>query len=81
MQLNFNELQYIVGSPETVNAMKDVRVLRPFDDEVIAFLNDLSALLRKNREYSDIATFGFWCRKAALMKEKEKYLMQHMVLE
>jgi len=73
MQLNFNELQYIVGSPETVNAMKNVRVLRPFDDEVIAFLNDLSALLRKNREYSDIATFGFWCRKAALMKEKEKY--------
>ena len=73
MQLNFNELQYIVGSPETVNAMKNVRVLRPFDDEVIAFLNDLSASLRKNREYSDIATFGFWCRKAALMKEKEKY--------
>ena len=73
MQLNFNELQYIVGSPETVNAMKNVRALRPFDDEVIAFLNDLSALLRKNREYSDIVTFGFWCRKAALMKEKEKY--------
>ena len=73
MQLNFNELQYIVGSPETVNAMKNVRVLRPFDDEVIAFLNNLSASLRKNREYSDIATFGFWCRKAALMKEKEKY--------
>ena len=73
MQLNFDELQYVIGSPETVNAMKEVRVLRPFDDEVIAFLNDLSTLLRKNREYSDIATFGFWCRKAALLKEKEKY--------
>lgn len=73
MQLSFNELQYVVGSPEVVEQMSNARVLRPFDDEVIAFLNDLSAILRVNREYSDVATFGFWCRKAALLKEKEKY--------
>ena len=73
MQLSFNELQYVVGSPEIVEQMQDVRPLRPFDDEAVAFLNDLSAILRKNREFSDVATFGFWCRKAALLKEKEKY--------
>lgn len=73
MQLSFNELQYIVGRPEIVEQMQNVRPLRPFDDEVIAFLNDLSAVLRKNRKYSDVATFGFWCRRAALLKEKEKY--------
>ena len=73
MQLNFNELTYVIGSPEVVEEMKDLKVLRPFDDLVISFLNDLSALLRSNREYSDVATFGFWCRKAALLKEKEKY--------
>lgn len=73
MQLNFNELQYVVGSPEVVEKMPDTKQLRPFDDEVLAFLNDLSSMLRTNREYSDIATFGFWCRKAALLKEKEKY--------
>lgn len=73
MQLNFNELQYVVGSPEIVEQMPDTKQLRPFDDEVLAFLNDLSSMLRTNREYSDIATFGFWCRKAALLKEKEKY--------
>ena len=73
MQLNFNELQYVIGSPEVVEQMPNTKQLRPFDDEVLAFLNDLSALLRTNREYSDIATFGFWCRKAALLKEKEKY--------
>ena len=73
MQLSFNELQYVVGSPEIVEQMQNVRPLRPFDDEVIAFLNDLSAVLRKNREYSDVATFGFWCRRAALLKEREKY--------
>ena len=73
MQLSFKELQYVIGNEHTVEQMLDAKPLRPFDDEVIAFLNDLSALLRKNREYSDVATFGFWCRKGALLKEKEKY--------
>ena len=73
MQLNFNELQYLVGTPTVVEKMQNAKQLHPFDDEVLAFLNDLSAILRTNREYSDIATFGFWCRKAALLKEKEKY--------
>ena len=57
MQLSFNELQYVIGSPETVEQMQNVRPLRPFDDDVIAFFNDLSALLRSNRDYSDVATF------------------------
>ena len=73
MQLNFNELQYIVGTASTVEQMKDLKPLRPFEDNTLEFLNDLSAMLRTNREYPDVATFGFWCRKAALLKEKAKY--------
>ena len=73
MQLSFDQLQYVVGTPETVEQMKEAKELRPFDDDVLAFLNDLSAELRKNREYPDVATFGFWCRKAALLQEKAKY--------
>ena len=73
MQLSFNELQYVIGTPDIVENMKDARVLRPFDDDVLSFLNDLSGILRKNREYPDVATFGFWCRKAALLQEKAKY--------
>ena len=73
MQLSFNELQYVIGTPETVENMMNLKVLRPFEDCVISFLNDLSAKLRANRTYSDVATFGFWCRKAALLKEKSKY--------
>jgi len=45
----------------------------PFNDNVLEFFNDLSKLLTKIREYSDVATFGFWCRKAALQKEKTAY--------
>ena len=47
--------------------------LAPFDDKVLDFFNDLSKRLIKVHEYSDVATFGFWCRKAALLKEKESY--------
>ena len=72
MQFAFNDLQYVIGGPETVEQMTAVRPLRPFDDSVIAFLNALSGELRRNREYPDVATFGFWCRKAALTQEKAK---------
>lgn len=73
MQLSFNELQYVVGTPEIVEKMPEARVLRPFDDDVIAFLNDLSGSLRTCRTFPDVVTFGFWCRKAALLQEKAKY--------
>ena len=39
----------------------------------VSFLNDLSGVLRKKSEYPDVVTFGFWCRKAALVQEKVKY--------
>jgi hypothetical protein len=47
--------------------------LTPFNDNVLEFFNELSKRLTKVREYSDVATFGFWCRKAALQKEKAAY--------
>jgi len=47
--------------------------LMPFSDNVLEFFNELSKRLTKIREYSDVATFGFWCRKASLQKEKANY--------
>jgi len=47
--------------------------LVPFDEQVLDFFNDLSKKLTRVREYSDVATFGFWCRKASLLKEKKAY--------
>jgi len=54
--------------------------MEPFDDNVLDFFNDLSKKLTKVREYSDVATFGFWCRKAALLKEKDNYTNSHLRL-
>ena len=73
MKLSFNELQYVIGSLEIVEAMNELHPLNPFANEIIAFLNDLSGILIKEKKYPDVATFGFWCRKAAILKVKENY--------
>ena len=67
-------LEFIVGDDRTIENMPDVPALPPFAEPVVNFFNDLSRLVMKNgREFSDVMTFGFWCRKAALLKEKENY--------
>lgn len=74
MQQNFNGLNYIVGNPDIFNKMSELSPLRIFDDKSIAFLNALSGLLMKRgRAFSDVMTFAFWCRKTAIIQEKQKY--------
>lgn len=74
MPQNFKDLTFVIGTPETVEKMTTVPAMIPFDDRAIAFLNALSAkLLKAGKLYSDVSTFAFWCRKAALLQEKAKY--------
>ena len=74
MPQNFNDLTFIIGTAETVEQMQTVPAMMPFDDKAISFLNALSAkLLKTGKAYSDVVTFAFWCRKAALINEKSKY--------
>lgn len=54
---------------DTVNALP----LKPFEPAVLSFFDELSKLLIKVRKHSDVATFGFWCRKASLLKELAGY--------
>lgn len=67
-------LKYIIGNEETVAGFEKLKPMEPFSDTTLSFLNDLSGkLLKFGRIYSDVATFGFWCRRASLEKEKKKY--------
>ena len=67
-------LEYVIGDDSTIEKMPSVPALPPFAQSVISFFNDLSKLvMQRGRRYSDVMTFGFWCRKGALMKEKERY--------
>ena len=72
MQLNLNNIEWLVGSEETLNE----RPVVPFDDHVIEELDALSKALMKDpmsRQYPDVVTFAFFCRRGNLMKLKEQY--------
>lgn len=74
MPLNFSDLEFIIGTEETIAKMQDIKPLKPFSEEAVEFLDALSKeLMKKSRGFPDVATFAFWCRKSALTQEKNKY--------
>ena len=71
-----SDVEYVVGSPETEASLPRVRALRPFSEEAVSFLADLSRRCRRDaaaRAYPDVVTFGFWCRRAALSERQTAY--------
>lgn len=73
MQQNFDRLAFLVGDSGTLSAMPQLPALAPFHERVLAFLQALSEKLRGERAYSDVVTFAFWCRRAALLRARERY--------
>jgi len=79
MQLNseiFNSpaLQYVVGNAEYAMGLNEIKPMKIFDNRVVDFLSELSKMLMKsNRMYSDVITFGYWCRRASVINESRKY--------
>ncbi len=67
-----SNIEWLHGSMETLEERPDV----PFADEVIEELDALSKALMKDpasRQYPDVVTFAFFCRRGNLMKLKEQY--------
>ena len=71
MQVN-NEITFLVGNSDTINSTELTK--QPFDDYVIDFLDKLSKFLLKNtsREYPDVISFAFWCRKSNILNQKNQ---------
>lgn len=84
MQHNFKSLpiQWLLGDADVVSAMLEGRSsFRPFDSEILEFLNSLSKTLlkdKKAKEYPEVITFAFWIRKASL-SEKQKFYQSSIV--
>lgn len=70
-----NIMQFRVGNFEILQNAKNVRALSIFDEKILIFLNALSQelLQKKYREFTDIVSFGYWCRKSALLQERKRY--------
>ena len=68
---NLNTIEYLVGSK---NISK--RSVLPYDSNICDFLGDLSDELSLNREsknYPDIKTLAFWCRRQNINNLKKKF--------
>lgn len=76
MQQNFNDISFLFPNSIDIEKFKNLSPSTPFSEEAIAFLNALSKEITKNpqvRNYPDVATFAFFCRKANVIHLKQRY--------
>lgn len=77
MPQNFSNIKYIIGDEDTIMNMKNTSSLPPFDDRIIDYLDTVSKILLNNtlsKQYPDVVTFAFWCRKASTRNLQRPYL-------
>ena len=77
--VNISNNDWLVGSEETLIE----RPVVPFDDHVIEELDALSKALMRDpasRQYPDVVTFAFFCRRGNLLKLREVYSSQSSVI-
>ena len=76
MQQNLSDVNIIFPENFSLETLKSSHPGEVFSEETIAFLNALSVNLRDNpkvRQYPDVATFAFFCRKANILSLKKEY--------
>lgn len=69
--IHLNNVKYMAGGDVTVCPAL------PYNDTAVEFLDYLSKSLMKYREYPDIVSFGFYIRKANILRLKESFEDKH----
>ncbi len=72
-------VSFLCGDKENIEGINRIEVLKPFEEDILLYLDDVSKELMKNRaarEYPDVITFAFWIRRASMLKLKEKYCIK-----
>ena len=81
MQTNLNKellqkVQFLTGSSDLVLSLPEVPAKEAFSEDILDFLNEVSKELLKDRTakaFSDVVTWGFWIRKASLLRLKTRF--------
>ncbi|HAM99589.1 MAG TPA: acyl-CoA reductase [Marinilabiliales bacterium] len=76
MQQNFNEVTCVFPRKFEENLLLAQKASMPFDNMAVQFLDALSKQLNTDiniRQYPDVATFAFFCRKANIFNLKKLY--------
>lgn len=76
MQRNFSNIIFLFSNHNKLENVQNISSEEIFSNNSISLLNYLSIELYKSpkiREYPDVATFAFFCRKANILNLKRKY--------
>jgi hypothetical protein len=76
MQKIFKEVEFLFPREFNLDEFVKFKSDEPFSDEAIDFLDAMSKILLKDKRaksYPDVATFAFFCRRANIVKLKEKH--------
>ena len=82
-QMAFKDINYLNNNAGWDNkGFRTLKPLAPFSDMVIAYLDALSKELNKNnntRNFPDVATFAFFCRRANILQIKNKLYQDDLI--
>jgi hypothetical protein len=83
MQQNFNNIDFLFSNKSRLENIKNISSDEIFSDYSILLLSSLSVELYKShkiRNFPDVATFAFFCRKANLLNLKKRYSQSNIRL-
>ena len=69
---NKNKINYLVGNEDVIN-----KSTTPYDPRICNFIAEFSEELNNNKlskDFSDIKTLAFWCRRKNILNLKEKFI-------
>ena len=76
MQKKFNDVEFLFPEEFDMDSIIQSSPMEPFSEGTIEYLNALSQELNKDirvKNYPDVATFSFFCRKANILSLKKNY--------
>lgn len=74
---DLTNVNYVLGDKSALDAMPSLASKKPFSDDVVAFVSDVSKSLRHNslsRNFADVMTLGFWLREASVREIQNRFI-------
>lgn len=76
MEKNYNDVEFLFPKKMNIKVFAEKSCFEPFSEAAVSYLNALSKELvtdPKVRAYPDVATFGFFCRRANILSLQNKH--------
>lgn len=76
MPHSFDGVSFLVGNPTLLEDAHYQRALKPFDENIVTFLDHFSKHLFRNpnvKAWPDVISLAFWCRKSSIRQMQKAY--------